>query len=121
MSSDQLLEVFQQLNIKLKVISSNLDGLIIEVPIKAKAGSKRPGLKIKDQLLTVSVNEHAVDGAANKAIVKIVAKSLGIAATNIVMDQGLKSKNKTLQIEFIYTVQKSVGHYSERLKKLFSA
>ena len=52
-----------------------------------------------DGALKVSVTAPPVDGAANAAILKLVAKALGVPKSSIELVGGQRSKLKTLAIE----------------------
>jgi uncharacterized protein len=49
--------------------------------------------------LRVHVCTPPVDGQANAAVVEVVAKSLGIAKSRVLILRGEKSRNKRLKIE----------------------
>lgn len=80
---------------------SNTDGSQAILQVKAKPRSPRPGLKYADGILTVAVAEPAVDGAANEAIRKAIARVAGVAPSRVTLTSGPKSKLKTFEIEGI--------------------
>lgn len=60
----------------------------------------REGLAgVEDHALKVRLNAPPVDGAANKALVKLMAKTLGLAKGKISLSAGLKSRNKRLLVQ----------------------
>jgi uncharacterized protein YggU (UPF0235/DUF167 family) len=68
--------------------------------IRVKAGAKANSIKqIAPRLYAVSVKETPRDGKANVAIIKIMARELGVAAGRLRMKVGGKSRHKL--IEFI--------------------
>jgi uncharacterized protein (TIGR00251 family) len=50
--------------------------------------------------LEVRVAEAPADGAANEAVVKLLAKALGISRSQIEIVSGARSRNKRLAIPF---------------------
>jgi hypothetical protein len=73
----------------------------MKVAIKVKPGSKKgpivqPSL-INDELL-VFVREPAVDGKANRAIIKLLADYYEVAKSKVRIVSGLKSRTKVVEI-----------------------
>lgn len=72
--------------------------MIVEVRVKpsSKIGPQiQPGL---DGSLLVYVREPAVDGEANQAVVKILAKHYGISKSKVQLVSGQTSKQKRYSI-----------------------
>jgi hypothetical protein len=65
-----------------------------------KPGSKKGPLVEENQegLLTIFVLERAVDGKANEAVIKLLAKHFGVAKSKIQIARGHTSRTKTIQI-----------------------
>jgi uncharacterized protein YggU (UPF0235/DUF167 family) len=71
----------------------------MQVKITVKPDSKKgPLIEEGDDGLIVYLRERAVDGAANKALVEILAKHFGVAKTRVTIKRGLASKHKTVVI-----------------------
>jgi uncharacterized protein YggU (UPF0235/DUF167 family) len=73
------------------------------IPVRVKPGSsvtsvggRYPG-PFGDALI-VAVNAPAVDGRANQAVVKAVAKSLGLRPAAVTVRTGATARNKLLEI-----------------------
>jgi len=49
--------------------------------------------------LTVYLNERAVDGAANDALIKVLAKHLGVAKSRVEIVRGHTSRVKQVRID----------------------
>lgn len=63
--------------------------------IKVKAGSSKDEVVESEDGLVVYVKKRAVDGKANKAVVKLLKKYFGKGVRII---KGLKGKNKIIEI-----------------------
>jgi hypothetical protein len=64
------------------------------VAVLAKPGSKSPGLSWDGAHLVIRVRERAVDGKANEAVRKALAKALDVAPSRIALVRGARSKEK---------------------------
>lgn len=76
----------------------------IYLSIKVKSSAKNN--KIKDFIfidnkpyLIIEIKEQAINGLANKAIIKFLSKEFGIPQTSIEIIKGITSKIKTLAIK----------------------
>lgn len=68
--------------------------------VYVKPGSQKgPLLAEEGGRLIAYVRERAVDGAANKALVRLIAKTYGIAPSLITVKSGLTGRTKLLQID----------------------
>lgn len=82
------------------------------LPVKAQPGARKNELRgVTAGRLKVCVTQIAEKGKANKAIVKFLARSLGVAASNIRLVQGELSSQKTFHIQGL-----SAAHLIERLE-----
>jgi len=76
------------------------------LPIRVTARSAKPGVGgwRKDaggrEELEVRVAEAPADGAANEAIVKLLARALGISRSELEIISGAASRHKRLSIPF---------------------
>jgi hypothetical protein len=55
--------------------------------------------KVQDDQLIVRLNSPPVEGKANKALIKLLAKTLHIAPSRLSLIQGDKSRTKVIVIE----------------------
>jgi uncharacterized protein (TIGR00251 family) len=49
-------------------------------------------------VLRVRISSPPVDGAANTEVIRLLAKTLGVSRSDVVIDSGLTSRTKQLQI-----------------------
>ncbi len=75
------------------------DGLYVNVRVQPKAGKNELSISESKDLLKVKLTSAPVDGEANKALIKILAKFLKIKKTSIEITSGKKSRNKRVKIE----------------------
>jgi hypothetical protein len=70
------------------------------VLIRVKPGSKKGPLIETDKFgeLVIYVQERAVDGKANEAVIKLLAKHFGVAKSKIQITRGHISRTKTIHI-----------------------
>ena len=77
-------------------------GDTLHIRVTAKAASNR--IKVENQsngarLIRVYVTSVAKDGKANKAVIKLLSKELGIAKSKLTITHGMHHKDKTIHIE----------------------
>ena len=74
----------------------------IELLVKAAPGSRKNEVRgISDGVLKVAVTAIAEKGKANKAIIKLLAKTLGISKSQIELKSGMSSSSKKLLVSRI--------------------
>ena len=66
--------------------------------IKVRPGAKENKVEEIDGGFKISVKEPAKEGRANKAVIKALAKHLGVSQSSIKIISGLKSKNKVVKL-----------------------
>ncbi|GEM_PF-3013942 len=71
----------------------------VSLEIIAKPGSKRPRIVRRGPDVVVAVRERALDGAANAAIVRLVAEWLGVPPSCVGLQRGAAGRRKLLKIE----------------------
>ncbi len=72
----------------------------MKISVKTKPNAKETKLVMIDEThFEAWVNEPAKDGKANDAVVKLVAKGLGIPKSRVEIVHGLRSRVKTLEID----------------------
>jgi uncharacterized protein len=71
------------------------------VVVKVKPGSRKgPLVKVgADGELTVYVRERAVEGRANEAVIKLLAKHFGVSPSGVEMASGATSRIKRFRVE----------------------
>lgn len=67
--------------------------------IRVSPGSSRDAIELAEGKLLVRVRARAVDGQANDAVLKLVARSLGLAPSRVVLLRGAAAREKLLQVE----------------------
>ena len=55
-------------------------------------------VEINDNHITIGVTVKPVGGAANKEIIKKIAKHFGVSSSSVIIKSGHKSKEKTIEI-----------------------
>lgn len=71
----------------------------MKINVKSKPSSKKDKVeKIDDANFVVAVKEPAVDGKANKAVVKALAKYLNVSSAKLQITSGQTSKQKIIEI-----------------------
>lgn len=79
------------------ILTPTDDGVLLKVRIAPKASANRIGQPYGDAL-KVSVTAAPEKGKANAALVKLLAKTLGIAKSDIEVIAGQTDRNKTLKL-----------------------
>ena len=72
----------------------------MRITVTVKPGSKKGPLveQVKEQF-TIYVQERAVDGKANDAVIKVLAAHLNLKPKNLTLEAGFTSKIKRIRIE----------------------
>jgi uncharacterized protein YggU (UPF0235/DUF167 family) len=70
------------------------------VVVRVKPGSRKgPLVEVGDDgALTVYVPERAVEGKANEAVVKVLAKHLGVSRSRVELVSGVTSRVKRFRV-----------------------
>ena len=79
-----------------------IEELIDEVgrlAVRVTPGARSEGMTISDGKLQVKTRAKPQDGAANDAVIKLVAQALSLAPSCIELLRGATSRNKQLRIE----------------------
>jgi uncharacterized protein (TIGR00251 family) len=53
----------------------------------------------REGVLQVKVTAPPVEGAANEAVLKLIAKELGLRPSNLTLVRGLQSRDKMIRVE----------------------
>jgi uncharacterized protein (TIGR00251 family) len=80
------------------VISDTPDGVVIDIRVIPRAG-KIAIAGTRDNALLIRLAAAPVEGAANKALVELLATTLNLPKRNIVVIAGDKSRNKRVRVK----------------------
>jgi uncharacterized protein (TIGR00251 family) len=71
------------------------------ISVRVKPGSRKgPLVEVgRDGALTVYVREPALEGKANEAVVKLLAKHLGVAPSRLDLVSGASSRVKRFRVQ----------------------
>ena len=67
--------------------------------IAVKPGSKRPGIEVAGETVTVRVAERATEGRANEACLRALARKLGIAPSALRLLHGAHHRSKVVEVD----------------------
>lgn len=67
--------------------------------VRATPGARVEGVTIEDGRVAVKVRAKPQDGAANEAVVRLVARALELAPSRVELLRGATSREKLLRIE----------------------
>jgi uncharacterized protein (TIGR00251 family) len=70
----------------------------ITVRLRARAGKNQLGELLEGKLLA-RVTAPPVDGRANRAVCRLIAKKAGVAPTRVTIVMGEKSPDKVIRVE----------------------
>ena len=70
----------------------------IAVRVQANAG-RNELVGVREGLLVVRVAAPALDGRANRAVCRLLAKRLGVPPSKLTIMRGQRSRDKTIQVE----------------------
>jgi len=73
----------------------------MQINVKVTPGAKKNLIKKEGHLYKVYLTAPAVEGKANKALIKFLAEEFDISKSKITITKGLKSRNKTVTIDKI--------------------
>ncbi|MBS7669810.1 DUF167 domain-containing protein [Croceicoccus gelatinilyticus] len=71
------------------------DGLL---PVRVTPNASHEALMVEDGQLRARVTVVPEDGKANKAVIKLVAKAMGIAPGTVELVRGATSRDKVLKV-----------------------
>ena len=66
--------------------------------VLVKPGSKKGPLVVENGHATVFLREKPIDGAANQALVKVLAKHFSVSKSQVTIKAGTKSRHKLVDI-----------------------
>lgn len=88
-------------------------GVVLNVFVKPKSGKSEVFLDENEEFIVMFLKSPPTGGKANKELVKILSKALGLSSSKIKIVKGLKSREKQVLIEEDLT-------FSEVLERLKS-
>jgi uncharacterized protein (TIGR00251 family) len=71
-----------------------------KISVRVQARARREGLiATREGVLLVRVAAPALDGRANRAVCRLLAKQLGVARSRVVIVRGQRARDKLIQVE----------------------
>ncbi len=92
------------------MLESTKNGVIVRIRVQPKASrnvvSAEPGKRVR-----IAVTAPPEDGAANRAVVKLLAKTVGVPKSAVKITHGGKGRDKTLSLDGtdVDTVRRILG------------
>lgn len=74
-----------------------IPGTTLNTRVTPKARANK--VEIEGGTIKVSVTSPPADGQANSAVIKLLAKALGVAKTRLTLLQGHKSRDKVFRLD----------------------
>jgi uncharacterized protein YggU (UPF0235/DUF167 family) len=71
----------------------------MRIPVRAHPGASRERVEWEEGTLHVWVAARAVDGDANRALVKAIARGLGVRASAVSLVSGDRRRDKLVDVE----------------------
>ncbi|KAK1656915.1 hypothetical protein BDP55DRAFT_596847 [Colletotrichum godetiae] len=97
---------------------SPLDTLYLQCHVKPGASRVREGVTaVTDATVELCVSAQAKEGEANKAVVKLLSGVLGVPKSDLVITQGLKSREKTVALGNVHDGESGVARIRKQLEK----
>ena len=85
-------------------LESHADGVIL--PVRAQPGASRSGIRGEQEgMLKVGVTQVAEKGKANKALLSVLAKELGLRKSQLSLVAGETTQKKRLLVRDVSAVQ----------------
>ena len=66
--------------------------------VVAKPGSKTDEVTLEGETISVRVRARPVDGAANDAIVRVLARAAGVAPSCVEIEKGSRGRTKRVRV-----------------------
>lgn len=123
MTNTEELKPFSQLLTSINVSPINLsmekDKIILRLKIQVKPQSRIEKLVAMGDHLTIKINAPAIEGKANSAVIKLLAKSFGVAPSQLLLISGMKSKEKIIEITMNLSKLKPMDYYISKFTSAF--
>lgn len=69
------------------------------IEVRVTPGAGRDAVTIADEVVHLRVTVPPADGAANEAVIKLLAAALGIAKSRLTLLRGAASRNKLIGVD----------------------
>ncbi len=73
----------------------------MRIRVRAHPGASRERVEWEGEVLHVWVTARAVEGEANRALVRAVARGLGVRASAVALVSGERGRDKVVEVEGI--------------------
>lgn len=70
-----------------------------QIPIRVTPRARRNEISVADGAIRVQVTAPPEDGKANAAVVKLLAKAMGVAKSRLVLVRGATSRDKVFRLD----------------------
>lgn len=98
-------------------ITEKKEGLILKIAVQPRA-SRNQVAGLKGDALKIKLTAPPVDGAANKACLQFLAKTLKVPKSTLVIQSGESSRTKLILIHLSPDDTKAVIQLREKLRQL---
>ena len=72
----------------------------VKLSVRVQANARRDELvEVREGVLLVRVAAPALDGRANRALCRLLAKRLGVGPSSVTIARGQRSRDKLVQVE----------------------
>ena len=72
---------------------------MFRVTVRVQPGASRDELRLEDGILRARLTAPALEGRANKRLIELLAKRLGVAKRTIAIVRGETAREKVLEID----------------------
>jgi uncharacterized protein (TIGR00251 family) len=93
------------------VLRNTADGVVIDIRVTPRASSTGI-VGIRDGALLVRLHAAPVDGAANDALIELIAKTVGVPRRAVAVVSGERARRKRVRISGVSLeqVRSALGH-----------
>ena len=70
----------------------------MKIKVRVKPNSKTEEVIAEGDGFTVKVKEPPIEGKANRAVIRLLAKHFGVSETRISISSGLRSRVKVIEV-----------------------
>ena len=71
----------------------------MRIRVRAHPGASRERVEWEDEVLHVWVRANPTDGAANRAVMRAVARAFGVRTTAVALIRGERGRDKLVEVE----------------------
>lgn len=71
----------------------------MRIEVRVKPNSKDEGVDQQGESFIVRVRERPMEGKANRAIVKLIARHFGVSQSRVRILGGIRSRNKIIEVD----------------------